>query len=136
MKKILALTNGMALIITIAVNYLSNTGALNGNTMKTVSDQYFNYFTPAGYAFSIWGLIYVGLIGFVFYTGRSAFKKDDSDPILLKIGWWFEVSGRVLDETDKPLPGATVKVKGKNISAVTDKNGRFFISGAAVNDSI
>lgn len=92
MKKTLALTNGIALIITIAVNYLSNTGALNGNTMKTVSDQYFNYFTPAGYAFSIWGLIYVGLIGFVFYTGRCAFKKDDNDPILLKIGWWFALS--------------------------------------------
>lgn len=45
-----------------------------------------------------------------------------------------EVSGRVLDETDKPLPGATVKVKGKNISSLTDKNGRFFITGAAVDD--
>lgn len=47
---------------------------------------------------------------------------------------FIEVSGRVLDETGKPLPGATVKVKGKNISAVTDKNGRFFISGADVDD--
>jgi hypothetical protein len=92
MKKTLTLANGIALIITIFVNYLSNTGALNGNTMKTVSDKYFNYFTPAGFAFSIWGLIYVGLIGFVFYTGRNAFKKEDKDPILMKIGWWFVLS--------------------------------------------
>lgn len=92
MKKTLALINGIGLIITIAVNYLSNTGLLNGNTMKTVSDKYFNYFTPAGFAFSIWGLIYAGLIAFVIYTGRSAFKKDNDDLILTKVGWWFVVS--------------------------------------------
>lgn len=92
MKKILPLANGIALMITIAINYLSNTGILNGNTMKTVSDKYFNYFTPAGYAFSIWGLIYLGLLGFVIYTGRSLFKKDAEDPILSKIGWWFVLS--------------------------------------------
>lgn len=92
MKKALQIANGIALLITIAINYLSNNGLLNGNTMKTVSDKYFNYFTPAGYAFSIWGLIYLGLLGFVFYTGRSLFKNDDEDPIVLKIGWWFVIS--------------------------------------------
>lgn len=92
MKKILPIANGVALITTIAINYLSNTGILNGNTMKTMSDKYFNYFTPAGYAFSIWGVIYVGLLGFVFYTGRSLFKKDAEEPGLLKIGWWFVLS--------------------------------------------
>lgn len=92
MKKTLIICNGIALIATIVVNYVSNTGLLNGNTMKTVSDKYFNYFTPAGYAFSIWGLIYLGLLGFVFYTGRSLFKNDEDNPILLKIGWWFVIS--------------------------------------------
>src|SRR3546814_8546952 len=92
MKKILPIANGIALMITIAINYLSNTGIFNGNTMKTVSDKYFNYFIPAGYAFSIWGLIYLGLLGFVFYTGWGLFKKDEQDPMLLKIGWWFVLS--------------------------------------------
>lgn len=92
MKKTLPIANGIALIITIAINYLSNTGTLNGNTMKTVSDKYFNHFTPAGYAFSIWGIIYLGLLGFVIYTGRSIFKKDDKDLIVSKIGWWFVLS--------------------------------------------
>jgi hypothetical protein len=92
MKKILPICNGIALIATIVINYLSNTGILNGNTMKIVSDKYFNYFTPAGYAFSIWGLIYLGLLGFVFYTGSSLFKRDEVNPILLKIGWWFVIS--------------------------------------------
>ncbi|GGW27432.1 hypothetical protein [Arenibacter certesii] len=92
MKKTLQISNAIALLITIVVNYLSNTGTINGNTMKTVSDMYFNYFTPSGYAFSIWGLIYMGLIGFVIYTGRSLFKGDSDEEIVEKIGWWFVIS--------------------------------------------
>ena len=92
MKKVLPIANGVALVVTIVINYLSNTGLFNGNTMKTVSDNYFNYFTPAGYAFSIWGIIYLGLLGFVFYTGRPLFTKKDVDPTLPKIGWWFVIS--------------------------------------------
>ncbi|WAC42509.1 hypothetical protein [Pedobacter sp. SL55] len=92
MKKTLAIVNGIALVSTIFINYLSNTGAFNGNTMKTVSDRYFNLFTPAGYAFSIWGLIYVGLLAFTIYTGKNLFNKQETHPALAKIGWWFLVS--------------------------------------------
>jgi len=92
MKKTLPIANGIALVTTIAVNYLSNTGMLNGNTMKTMSDKYFNYFTPDGYAFSIWGLIYLGLLGFVVYTGRSLFKPNTEEKVVSKVGWWFVLS--------------------------------------------
>lgn len=93
MKKTLIVSNGVALVATVVMNYLSNAGVFNGNTMKTISDKYFNYFTPAGYAFSIWGLIYLGLFGFAFYTGRSLFKKGAvKDSFLSKIGWWFVIS--------------------------------------------
>ncbi|WP_461790748.1 hypothetical protein [Pedobacter sp.] len=92
MKKLFPIVNGVALVSTIFVNYLSNTGVFNGNTMKTVSDRYFNFFTPAGYAFSIWGIIYVGLLAFVFYTGKSLFNKQQPHPVLEKIGWWFLIS--------------------------------------------
>lgn len=92
MKKILPIVNGIALVSTIFVNYLSNTGAFNGNTMKTVSDRYLNLFTPAGYAFSIWGLIYLGLLSFAIYTGRSLFTKQKLHPAVEKIGWWFLIS--------------------------------------------
>ncbi len=35
-----------------------------------------NLFTPASYAFSIWGLIYLALCwAFVIYQGRSLFKR-------------------------------------------------------------
>lgn len=92
MSKIYPIVNGVALVSTIVMNYLSNTGVFNGQTMKTVSDAYFNYFTPAGYAFSIWGLIYLALFAFVFYSGRTLFNSKTQEPILEKIGWWFAIS--------------------------------------------
>ncbi|QDP86494.1 tryptophan-rich sensory protein [Chryseobacterium sp. SNU WT5] len=94
MKKILQIANGFFLIFTIIFNYLSNTGIFNGKTIANVSNQYHNLFTPAGYAFSIWGFIYLLLIGFVFYTGRSLFNssKNQADPFVEKIGWWFVIS--------------------------------------------
>lgn len=92
MKKSLPIANGIALIATIIINYLSNTGIFNGNTMASVSARYQNFFTPAGYAFSIWGLIYLGLLAFVIYQGRSLFKKVEGDGVALQIGWWFLIS--------------------------------------------
>jgi hypothetical protein len=91
MKKTLAISNTIALIVTIAINYLSNTGLINGNTMKTISDRYQNYFTPAGYAFSIWGVIYLGLLGFIIYSWRSL-SNNNKNQFLPKIAWWFIIS--------------------------------------------
>ena len=94
MKKTLQIANGFFLIFTIIFNYLSNTGIFNGKTIADVSKEFQNLFTPAGYAFSIWGLIYLLLIGFVIYTGRSLFNqsKNKADDFVLKIGWWFVLS--------------------------------------------
>jgi hypothetical protein len=91
-KKYLPFANGLALIFTILVNYLSNAGLLNGNSMKTVSDRYFNHITPAGYAFSIWGIIYLGLLGFVFFTGINPRKDPVRSAVVSKISWWFVLS--------------------------------------------
>ena len=92
MPKLLPIANALALIGTLLINYLSNTGIFNGNIMETVSDAYANLFTPAGYAFSIWGLIYLGLLGFVIYTGRSLFRHSEEVPELRQVGWWFVLS--------------------------------------------
>src|SRR5690625_2363556 len=93
MKKPLQILNGLGLIAVIFISYLSNTGIFNGNTIASVSTKYHSLFTPAGYAFSIWGLIYLGLLGFVFYYGRSLFiavgKEDDT---VKHVGWWFFIS--------------------------------------------
>ena len=75
------------------MNYLSSAGVFNGVTVADISDKYHNYFTPAGYAFSIWGIIYLGLLGFVIYTGKSLFVKNaPDDGTVVKIGWWFFLS--------------------------------------------
>ena len=92
MKKALPIANGIALVFTVVINYLSNTGVFNGKTMADVSDSYHNYFTPAGYAFSIWGLIYLGLLAFVIYSGKTLFKKTGDEWPVVEIGWWFVVS--------------------------------------------
>jgi TonB-linked SusC/RagA family outer membrane protein len=59
-------------------------------------------------------------------------KEKDKPSFLEKILDRFnniDVSGKILDENGKPLPGASVKVKktGKGVS--TDKDGRFFLRG-------
>ncbi len=91
-KKILQVLNGASLLIVIFINYLANTGTFNGTIVGEVSAQYQNYFTPAGYAFSIWGLIYLGLLAFIAYQGRSLFIKGADDDIVNQTGWWFLIS--------------------------------------------
>ncbi|MCK0125905.1 tryptophan-rich sensory protein [Gelidibacter sp. F2691] len=92
MKKVLQISNGIALVSTIIINYLSNTGLLNNTTIGGVSKELNTLFTPAGYAFAIWGFIYLLLLGFIVYQGRSLFVKVRNDDFILKIGWWFVVS--------------------------------------------
>jgi len=44
-----------------------------------------------------------------------------------------DVSGKVLDETGSPLPGASIKVKGQNISTTTDLNGVFTLKNISAD---
>lgn len=57
----------VAYIVMIAVNALANILPINGLTTGQVSDAYPNLFAPAGWTFSIWGLIYVLLAAFILY---------------------------------------------------------------------
>ncbi|MBM7619851.1 hypothetical protein JOC95_001703 [Bacillus tianshenii] len=51
--------NVIAFLLVVLVNYLSNALPLNGQTAGEISDRLNVLFTPAGYVFSIWGLIYL-----------------------------------------------------------------------------
>ena len=90
MKRSLAIGNVIALIITIVINYLSNTGFFNGETIAALSARYPTLFTPASYAFSIWGLIYVGMLYFTLYQGFA--KMPDQERYVSRIGGWFILS--------------------------------------------
>jgi energy-converting hydrogenase Eha subunit A len=65
----------------IFVNYLAATGVVNNKTTGELSDKYATQINPAGYAFSIWSLIYLGLIIFSIYqalpsqTENKLFRK-------------------------------------------------------------
>jgi hypothetical protein len=89
MKKLLPAANIIALIVTIAINYGSVTGVFNGNTMALQSARYPTLFTPAPWAFSIWGLIYIALAGFVFYQARA---NEEAKALQTRIGGWFLLS--------------------------------------------
>ena len=57
----------LATVATIGINYLGAIGAINGVTPSQVSERYPTVLTPANYAFSIWALIYAGLLAFSIY---------------------------------------------------------------------
>ena len=80
------------MVSTVIINYLSNTGKINGVTIGERSDGIDLLFTPAGYAFSIWGLIYLLLFAFAIFQGRSLFNKSKPDDFVEKVGIWFMVS--------------------------------------------
>lgn len=52
----------IGLLLMLSVNFLANALPIAGFTTGELSDFYPNLFTPAGFTFSIWGLLYLGLI--------------------------------------------------------------------------
>ena len=83
----LKIANLLGFIVTIIVNGAANALPLNGVTTGELSDMYGNLFTPAGYVFSIWGVIYVLLAAFTYYQ----YTADDEE-LHQKIGWLFVAS--------------------------------------------
>ena len=53
-----------ATVCVIFVNFLAAKGYINDRTPEMISDKYPTFITPAGYAFAIWSLIYLGLLCF------------------------------------------------------------------------
>ena len=83
------LANIVTLVIMLVLNALANTLPLNGRTTGEISDRYNALFTPAGYVFSIWGLIYLGLIGFTVF---QALPAQRTNPRVAATGWWVALS--------------------------------------------
>ena len=76
----------LSLVLMLVVNILANALPINGLTTGEISDSFPILFVPAGYVFSIWGLIYLVLIAF---TGYSLTKKGMADDRIDAISWWF-----------------------------------------------
>ncbi len=79
--------NLVAVILAFVTNILSNLVPVGGMNVGQIANKYFNdvLVLPANFAFSIWGLIYIGLISFVVY---QAFERHKHHPRLERIGYW------------------------------------------------
>lgn len=78
-RTFLKLMTVVAFIGMITINALAVLLPLNGQDTGQISDLYPSYFTPAGFTFGIWSLIYLWLLVFVvaqwFYSGKSYYNK-------------------------------------------------------------
>jgi benzodiazapine receptor len=79
----------LSTIAVIIINGLANALPLNGQGTGEISDRFDVYFVPAGYVFSIWGLIYLALIGYSIYQVLPAQREN---PRLRRIGWLYVLS--------------------------------------------
>lgn len=79
----------IAALAMIVVNALASALPINGQTTGEISDRFEVFFVPAGYVFSIWGLIYLGIIAYAVY---QALPAQAANPSLRKIGYLFVIS--------------------------------------------
>jgi translocator protein len=78
--------NMLAVLATIIMNILANALPLNGQNTGEISDRFPVFFVPAGYVFSIWGVIYLGLLAFAIFQMLPAQKEN---PRLRRVGYLF-----------------------------------------------
>jgi hypothetical protein len=63
-------------VFALIINGVSTFPFLNNRTIVEVSDLYANLLTPAGYVFSIWGIIYSLLLVFIIYQSIPRHKNE------------------------------------------------------------
>jgi hypothetical protein len=83
------ITNLVTVVIALAVNILASALPLNGQNTGEISDRFQVYFVPAGYVFSIWGIIYLGWVAFTIFQFRPSQKEN---PRLQRLGYLFALS--------------------------------------------
>jgi len=85
--------SSLAFLFMIVMNFLANYLPLNGVTTAEISDKYYNIFTPAGFTFIIWGVIYIALALLVIVLAWGVVKnRERPTRIISTIGPYFIVS--------------------------------------------
>lgn len=82
---------GMFLIM-VSVNFLAELLPIGYGKTSVISSEYSSLFTPAGYAFSIWGVIYAFMLVFVIWQWVFPTREGITDSLVAKLGFWFAVS--------------------------------------------
>ena len=89
-KPVILLTaNTLSLLATLFVNYYVGSGNYSGKSIGEISSRFPVLLTPASYAFSIWGFIYLLLAAFVAYQWYAFFKGRNEESLLKAGGWFF-----------------------------------------------
>lgn len=65
----------LSTIVMIALNGLAATGVLGGRNTGEVSDKFSTPITPPGFAFSIWSVIYIGIIAFSLFQALPSKRE-------------------------------------------------------------
>ena len=86
-SKLLATLNLFALAGVLTINTLAVMLPINGMSTGELSELYPSLFTPAGFTFSIWSVIYLLLIGFAIFQWKILSK-----PYFTELSLWFLVS--------------------------------------------
>ncbi len=87
---IFQILNIVTVISVIVVNILANALPIFGVNTGQVSDAYPNFFTPAGYVFAIWFIIYIQAIAFLIYQARPSQRGEAYLP---KISFFYFFAG-------------------------------------------
>ena len=83
----------VSFLVMVSVNALANILPINGIKTGEVSGFYENLFTPAGFTFGIWGLIYLLLAGYILYQlGLFQTKNTLNEDLLNRVGLYFSIS--------------------------------------------
>lgn len=85
--------NLLLFVIMVLMNILANALPINGITTAEVSDSLPSLFTPAGFTFAIWGVIYLLLGAFaVLQSGFIPGTRSKARLMAEAVGPWFVVS--------------------------------------------
>ncbi len=100
-----------SVIFSIAFSYISNTRIIGGQNNADISARYATLFTPAGYAFAIWGLIYLTVAAYSIYQVLPARRNvpiHDQLAIPLTVLSLLSILWLVLFNTERLLASVVV----------------------------
>lgn len=76
----------LATLMMIIINGLATVIPINNKRTAEIAESFDIFFIPAGYVFSIWALIYLGLLAYSVYQALPAQREDST---LQKIGYLY-----------------------------------------------
>ncbi len=87
----LSLSNLIMLLTVFVFNFLTGSGRINDLSQGDISAMFPTMITPAGFAFSIWGVIYT-LVIIAIALMLFKHKEAKTSKLIQATGWWFNLS--------------------------------------------